>query len=125
MIEILAFSLLLQAGGTPPYHGDWVVEVIDNINVMPDSEVTMRIEAQGIKGIASCNNYRGDFAVTGSTVKVGELLRTMKTCDPARLSQENDFLDLLRQVVRYEVQSRDVLELKTADRKTIVARRRH
>lgn len=142
MIETLALSLFLQAAGAttppppaqpapPPYEGEWVVELIDNIKVMPDSDVTMRIEGAGlvgvasIMGIASCNNYRGSFEVTGTTVKVGELLRTMKMCDAARLGEENDFLTLLRDVVRFEVQSRDILELKTADRKTIVARRRH
>jgi putative lipoprotein len=141
MIETLALSLFFQAAGTaplpsaqptpPPYEGEWMVELIDNIKVMPDSHVTMRIEGTGlmgsasIMGMASCNNYRGSIDVTGTTVKVGELLRTMKTCDAARLSEENDFLALLRDVVRYEVQSRDMLELKTADRKTIVARRRH
>ena len=134
MFETLALTLLLQAAGSPPpltsaqptpprYEGEWVVDVIDNIKVMPDSNVTIRIEGQSVAGIASCNNYRGSFIVTGTSVIVGELLRTMKTCDAARLSEENDFLALLRQVVRYEVQSRDILELKTSNRKTIVARR--
>jgi heat shock protein HslJ len=49
----------------------------------------------------------------------------MMACDAARLSEENDFLTLLREVVRYEMKSRDVLELKTSEGKTIVARRQH
>jgi heat shock protein HslJ len=90
---------------------------------MPDSQVTMRIEGGTIEGIASCNNYRASVTVSGTSLMVGELLRTMKTCDGARLSEENDFLALLREVVRYEVQSRDILELKASDGKTIVAKR--
>ena len=134
MLETLALTLLLQAAGvtppvtsaqptTPPYQGAWLVEVVDNIKVMPDSKVTMRIEGGTVAGLASCNTYRGSFTVTGTSIKVGELLRTMKTCDPPRLSEENDFLAVLREVVRYEVQSRDILELKTSDGKTIVATR--
>ena len=134
MLETLALTLLLQAAGvtppvtlaqptTPPYQGAWLVEVVDNIKVMPDSKVTMRIEGGTVAGLASCNTYRGSFTVTGTSIKVGELLRTMKTCDPPRLSEENDFLAVLREVVRYETQSRDILELKTSDGKTIVATR--
>jgi heat shock protein HslJ len=135
MFETLTLTtFLLQAAGAappanlsqpepPPFEGHWVVEVIDNIKVMPDSKVTMRIEGQRVSGDASCNTYQGSFTVNGSSVKVGEFLKTMKTCDGARLSQENDFLDLLREVVRYEVHSRDRLELTTSNRKTITARR--
>lgn len=135
MFETLALTtLLLQASGAPPstnmlqpdplpYEGHWVVEVIDNIRVMPDSKVTMRIEGQRVSGDASCNTYRGSFTVNGSSVTVGEFLKTMKSCDGAHLSQENDFLELLREVVRYEVHSRDTLELTTSERKTISARR--
>ena len=135
MVETLAMTtFLLQAAGAtrpttpsqpapPPYAGEWVVEVIDNIKVMPDSKVTMRIEGQSVSGHASCNTYRGSFTVNGTSVTVGEFLKTMKTCDSARLSEENDFLNLLRHVVRYEVHSRDTLELKTPDRKTIIAKR--
>jgi len=134
MFETFAVTLLLQAAGAnppvtsmqptaPPYEGRWLVEVIDRVKVMPDSQVTMRIEGGNIAGIASCNNYHGSFTATRASITVGELLRTMKTCDAARLSEENDFLALLREVVRYEVQSRDILELKTSDGKTIVAKR--
>jgi heat shock protein HslJ len=134
MLKTLALTLLLQvAGVTPPltsaqptmplYQGVWIVEVVDKIKVMPDSRVTMRIEGGTVAGLASCNTYRGSFTVTGTSIKVGELLRTMKACDPPRLSEENDFLAVLREVVRYEVQSGDTLELKTPDGKTIVATR--
>jgi heat shock protein HslJ len=134
MFETVALTLLLQAAGspppitppqsaTPPFEGHWSVEAIDTIKVMPESHITMRIEGHDIAGSASCNNYRGTFTVDGARVRVGELLRTMKLCDGARLSEEHDFLTLLRQVVSYEVQSRDILQLKTSDGKTIVAKR--
>ncbi len=134
MVEILALALFLQTGAStlpvtstqpepPPYQDQWTVEVIDNIKVLPESNVTLRIDGQTVTGRAPCNTYRGSFTVSGTTVEVGELLRTMMACDAARLSEENDFLTLLREVVRYEMKSRDVLELKTSDGKTIVAKR--
>lgn len=128
---LVTLFLFLQAAATPPVsqpapphlQGEWVVEIIDNIKVLPESHVTLRIDGQTVAGRAPCNTYRGTFTVSGTTVEVGELLRTMMACDEARLSEENDFLTRLREVVRYEIKSRDVLELKTSDGKTIVARR--
>jgi heat shock protein HslJ len=134
MLDMLVLTLLLQAAATTPpvtsvqptalpHEGSWVVEIIDGIKVMPDSKVTMRIEGGNIAGTASCNNYRGNVTVAGTNITVGELLRTMKTCDAARLSEERDFFAMLGEVVRYEVHARDTLELKTPDGKTIVATR--
>lgn len=134
MFETLALTLLFQtAGATPPfaavqpppapYQGEWNVEVIDGIKVLPESTVTLRIERRTIAGLSSCNTYRGGFTADGNTVEVGELLRTMKTCDSARMSEEDDFLRLLRAVVRYEVQPDGTLILTTPDGRTISARR--
>jgi heat shock protein HslJ len=133
MLEVLAFALLFQmeAGrpasaaqaGPAPYEGEWVVEVIDKIKVMPDSQVTMKVTRTRISGLASCNTYQGSFTVSEGSVRVGELLKTMKACDGARMIQENDFLAVLRAVIRYEIGRDDTLRLLTGDGKAIVATR--
>ena len=134
MIEALVLAVLfLQAGANqlpvnkqaepPPYVGEWIVTVIDNIKVMPDSQVTLTLTTTNVSGLASCNTYRGSFTVDGETVKVGELLKTMKACDGPRMSQEADFLSLLRNVVRYEIRANGTLVLTTSNGKTIIAAR--
>jgi heat shock protein HslJ len=134
MIQAITLALMLlqsatpqqpatRQSETPPYAGAWVITVIDNIKVMPDSRVTLNVTGTTVTGLASCNSYRGSFTVDGQTVKVGEFLKTMKACDPPRMSQEADFLALLRAVVRYEVRSTDTLILTTAAGKTITATR--
>jgi heat shock protein HslJ len=137
MIAVITLSLLLQvdahqtplrAPATQPYEGSWVVEVIDNIKVMPDSRVTMTIRRDANAGSASvsgagpCNTYRGSFTVDADGVRVGQLLKTMKACDAPRMSEEADFFALLNAVVRYEVQ-KDRLVLTTRDGKSMTARR--
>lgn len=112
-----------RPGDTPPYEGTWSVEVIDNIKVMPDSRVTIEISGSSITGAASCNTYRGSFTVTDQEVRVGQLLRTMKACDPPRMSEEADFFALLNAVTSYEVRSKDTLVLNTRAGKSITARR--
>jgi heat shock protein HslJ len=141
MIEVIALSaLLLQASAEQPrvpapepadapYEGDWIVEVIDNIKVMPDSRVTLTIRegvARGvwsISGAASCNTYQGTLRVTDSGVRIGQLFKTMKYCDPARMSEERDFFLLLPDVVGYEVRGEQTLVLRTQTGKAITARR--
>jgi heat shock protein HslJ len=133
MIETIALSvLLLQTSGAQPrvgpadppaYEGEWIVEIIDNIKVMPDSRVTMNIRGATITGSGSCNTYRGSFTVTGETVRVSQLLRTMKACDPPRMSEEADFFLLLADVSGFEVRSRNTLVLTTPGGKSIMARR--
>ena len=107
----------------PPYAGEWIVTVIDNIKVMPDSQVTLTVTGTTVSGLASCNSYRGAFTVDGTNVKVGDILKTMKACDGPRMSQEADFLALLRTVVRYEVRPNNTLVLTTVTGKTITATR--
>ena len=141
MIEVIALAALLQAApghaaasphqpDPPPYVGEWVVEVIDNIKVMLESRVTIRIEAgstsdvSSISGLAPCNSYRGSFTVgSDSRVRVGQLLKTMKACDPARMSEESDFFAVLNSVVGYDVRADDRLILRSGDGRTITARR--
>jgi heat shock protein HslJ len=136
MIEALALAILLQNPSSiapapqpdpPPYAGDWTVEVIDNIKVLPESRVTIRIDGAGataqVSGLAPCNNYRGTLTTAADGIRIRGIVKTMKACDPARMSEESDFFELLNQVSAYEVRPNDTLVLRTEAGKRITARR--
>lgn len=134
MIEMLAVAALLFQATAPPatapaqseppaYEGEWLVEVLDHIKVLPESRITMTIRANAVNGAASCNTYRGTFTVQDDVVRVGQLLRTMKACDGPRMSEEGDFFALLQAVVKLEVRAKDTLALTTRDGKVITAKR--
>ena len=107
-----------------PHEGMWHVEVIDRIKVMSTSRVTMTIEGATISGSGPCNSYRGSWTTRpGDGGRIGQLLKTMKACDGARMSEEGDYFALLDAVVSYEVRGDDTLILKTSAGKTITARR--
>jgi heat shock protein HslJ len=108
----------------PSIAGEWLVETIDNIDVMPEAPVTLVVSDTSVSGSASCNTYRGELTISGATVKVAALMTTMKSCDGPRMSQERDFLALLRIVSSYELGPRQTLVLRTADGKQMTARRR-
>jgi heat shock protein HslJ len=133
MIETLVLAAFLQAQAEQrpqttqldpaPYEGRWVVELIETIKVMPESEVTINLTRGRISGTASCNTYQGSFTVSDDAVKVGELLKTMKACDGARMIQEEDFFSVLREVVSYEIRPANTLILRTSQGTTITATR--
>lgn len=129
MIDAFVLAIALQVPQlspqpTPlPHEGEWRVEILDNIKVMPESHVTIRIEGSSIRGSGPCNTYQGAWTIgIDQGVKVGPLLKTMKSCDPPRMSEEGDFFALLGDVVGYEVRA-DMLILRTRNGKTITARR--
>ena len=130
MLEVfLLAGMLSQAPGAPQpdaaaIEGEWAVAVVDNIAVMPTAPVTLTFRGARVSGLASCNTYMGTYTVAGTTIKTESILTTMKACDGPRMSQERDFLALLRNVARYEMLADGTLKLVTADGRALTARRK-
>jgi putative lipoprotein len=124
MASVLVLSLLLFQPREAALEGEWMVEVVDNIKVLPESVVTMTFSGARIMGQASCNSYTGTYHATANGIKLEGLLTTMRACDPSRMSQERDFLSVLRAVDSFEISSSGVLVLRTSAGKAISARRR-
>jgi heat shock protein HslJ len=133
MIEALALASWLAVSvqavptpppsQTPPYEGDWVVEVIDNVKVMPDSRITMQIRGVSLRGIASCNNFQGGVTTEpDGGLRLRATVKTLKACDPARTGEEADFFAILGEVRTYEVRG-ETLMLRTPQGRAITARR--
>lgn len=130
MVQFLVVAAMLSL--TPPLpqqpdtvlDGEWVVEIVDNITVMPEAPVTLSFHGTRVSGLASCNTYMGAFSLAGPTIRTESILSTMKACDGPRMSQERDFLAALRRVERYELTKDGKLRLVTGDGKTITARRK-
>ena len=118
---VLALTLVWQP--MTPLEGEWRVDVVDGIKVMPDSLVTLRFRGTGISGLSSCNNYSGSFSLDDTVFKTTSILSTMKACSSELMSQERDVLYVLRHAVRAELKGKDSLVLTTADRKTLTATR--
>src|SRR5687768_3021243 len=119
--SVLALALIWQT--LTPLEGEWRVEMVDNIKVMPDSVVTLRFQRSRVSGLSSCNSFSGGYTLDGTAIKTHSILSTMKACSPELMSQERDFLNVLRNAVAVELPGNDNLVLKTSDRKTVTARR--
>lgn len=85
----------------------WTLEAIKGV---PTSRLgrTAFISFDPAKGSAggnsSCNVFGGSYAATGSTLKIFDVVSTMRACvEDERMAIEREFLDGLRQTNRYEI----------------------
>ena len=103
--------------------GAWVVESIDGAPSIPDAKPTVTFGDDGsLSGHATCNGYSGTYLLTGEGLTVSRLVSTMKAC-PSQQQQEDAFLAILREVLRFERPPEGALVLHTAGGRTIRGRR--
>jgi heat shock protein HslJ len=102
----------------------WVVEDIGGKGVVDGSRATLDFGADGrLAGRGSCNSYFAKYTLTGEGLTVSQAGGTMMACAPALMSQEGLFLDVLRNVRRFDLTEDGALVLRTDDGRTITARR--
>lgn len=102
---------------------EWVVEDIDNKGIIDSSRVTINFDQEGRAfGISSCNSYSSAYEMTGETLTFKAPMGTLKACAPALMNQEQRFLKMLAQIVRYDIDGFGALILTTKSGKTIIAR---
>lgn len=103
---------------------EWVVEDLNGGGIIDRSRATLNFAADGrVFGRASCNTYNGGYVLTGEGLTLSEIVTTMMACAPALMTQESRFLDLLKNVQRFEIGADGALILHTGDQRTITARR--
>ncbi len=102
----------------------WRVEDLNGGGVIDDSQTSIEFNAEGrVSGIAGCNRYSADYTTREGTLSFGEAAVTRRACAPAVGDQEKKFLELFGAIDRYTFDGDGSLLLKTADGRTIRARR--
>lgn len=103
---------------------EWVVEDIAGGGIIDNSRVTLQFGAAGqLNGRASCNSYHGRYDQTGSNLSVSGIAGTLMACAPALMQQEQNFFGVLRDINRFEFSADGALLLRTADGRSLLARR--
>ena len=103
---------------------EWVVEDIGGAGIVDRSRATLRFGEDGrVGGRGSCNLYTGSYTLTGETLTVGNTATTMRVCAPALMQQEQRFLDILRQLQRFEIDATGALDLIDGRGHRVKARR--
>jgi heat shock protein HslJ len=103
---------------------EWVVEYVNGKGIIDRSRATLNFGANGrLSGRVSCNNYTAQYTLTGEGLTVDKVAGTTLACPPDLMTQEALFLDVLRNVRRFDLTPDGALVLQTDDRRTITARR--
>lgn len=103
---------------------EWIVEDIDGGGIIDRSRATLVFGPDGrLSGRGSCNAYTGQYVMAGDSVTVSGIVSTTMSCAPALMAQEARFLEVLRDVKRFEIRADGALVLHTDDRRSILARR--
>jgi heat shock protein HslJ len=85
----------------------WVLESIEN-KILPKIETAPFINFDRTKsstsGNTGCNSFGGNYTTTGATIKVFEIISTMRACiEDERMNVEREFKNSLDKANRYEI----------------------
>ena len=85
----------------------WVLEAIKGVPVSKLGQgafLSFDANKKSAGGNSSCNVFGGSYTTTGSTLKITDVVSTMRACvEDDRMTIERDFLEGLRQTNRYEI----------------------
>lgn len=103
---------------------EWVVEDIDGGGIVELSRTTLTFGADGrVAGSLSCNSCTAGYTVKGDSLTITQAASTLKACVPALMAQEERFMSIFRDVRTWTITDEGALVLRTADGRTITARR--
>jgi heat shock protein HslJ/uncharacterized lipoprotein YbaY len=103
---------------------EWVVEDIDGGGIVDGSHATLTFGEDGrVTGSTSCNSYSAGYTVTGDSLTFTQAASTLKACVPALMTQEERFMSVFRDVRTFTITPDGALVLRTADGRTMTARR--
>ncbi len=102
----------------------WQVVERGGGSVADPQRMTLVFGSDGrIRGGAACNGYSGDFSLSGEGLRLSPVLATRMACVPSMMEDEQRFLTALAAVTGFAIGADGSLELKSADRVLIRARR--
>ena len=93
-------------------------------SLVRNSRATLSFTSDGrVTGRASCNAFGAEYSLTGERLLISRAAATMMACDAPLMQQEQQFLDLLQKIERFEITADGALVLHVADQRSITARR--
>jgi heat shock protein HslJ len=93
---------------------EWLLTEIRGAPLVAGSRVTLRFEPGSAGGYNGCNWYGGDYVLTGSNIKWGDISQTLRGClQPGIQDQERNYHRSLHEAVVVDA-TKDRLTLKSA-----------
>ncbi|MCO5786747.1 secreted protein containing HslJ-like protein [Pseudomonas sp. G11-1] len=96
--------------------GEWVVEDINGGGIIDRSRVTLNFWRNGqVNGRASCNNFMGEYQLTGESLTINQPATTRMACAPSLMEQEQRVLRNLQSLQGFDFDDTGALLLRSAE----------
>lgn len=103
----------------------WEVFELDGQPVPEPARMTIGFAADGrLSGIAACNRYFGEYALSGEGLRLSPLGATKMACEPGAMEAERRFIDAAGRVDGFAIAEDRTLVLHAGERVLMRARRR-
>ncbi|MGD2247874.1 MAG: META domain-containing protein [Candidatus Methanofastidiosia archaeon] len=75
------------------------------VSVLPHTEITAQFQGGRFNGNAGCNNYFGNYQISGNAITIGTVSSTRMYCEPAEImEQEGGYLARFESASEYQIQ---------------------
>lgn len=83
----------------------YVNNVGNLVSVLPNTEITAQFQNGKVGGSGGCNNYFGDYNISGNAITIGALSSTLMLCTmpDGIMAQEGNYLAALQSAASYEI----------------------
>jgi uncharacterized lipoprotein YbaY/heat shock protein HslJ len=101
---------------------EWIVEDVDNKGVIDNTQMSLNFTNDGLLGgRGACNQYTTSYQLSGEGLTTQAIASTQMACPPALMHQDDQFLEVLGDVARFDIDDTGALLLITSDNRTIKA----
>ena len=75
------------------------------VTVLPNTGITAQFQNGKVGGSGGCNNYFGDYNISGNAITIGALSSTLMLCTmpDGIMTQEGNYLAALQSAASYEI----------------------
>ncbi len=128
-VEVRWQDRVLQGCGGDPaalLQGEpWEVVELAGQSVAEPARMTIGFGAEGrLSGLAACNRYFGEYALSGEGLRLSPLGATKMACEPRAMDEEHRFMQAAGQVDGFAIAADGTLRLLAGGRVRMQARRR-
>jgi heat shock protein HslJ len=106
-----------------PLDGKSIISQAANIDLRDNHEMSLEITEGGDYGIGPCNDFSTEVMVNDGNLNVMPISVGGESCDAAAMREEQDFIQNLKRVPRYEIQGQELV-LYMIDTEALRARKR-
>jgi heat shock protein HslJ len=91
---------------------DWHVQTLNGQPVLSDPAPTLRFSADAVSGMAPCNQYNAQAAISTNEIAFSAVVATRIACQPNVMDGERQFFSIIGGIVQWRIGEDGTLTLR-------------